>query len=238
MTDNAVLERLLTDADLDASPGLSSPERVVRTASWSFSLDQDGGAAQIVPQLSTFVWRADLSGEVTIVDGVPYDPEDAVTHTHAEVSSTGEVVSEIRFATGEFETPLPDPPGDAREDVTEALQAFGMPGDPSAFDVVAATTSVFGQWTLTNAQHAQILALIEESGGAEALGETTDRLGRPVSGLRVRAADGAASDDLLISLDTGRIVGVERTTLHDDGVAPAGAVTGYRMWDLDEGMIR
>jgi len=46
------------------------------------------------------------------------------------------------------------------------------------------------------------------------------------------------SDDLLVSLDTGRIVGIERTVLKDDGVFPAGAVVDYRMWDIPEEVVQ
>ena len=83
-----------------------------------------------------------------------------------------------------------------------------------------------------------MLTLIEETGGAEALGTTNDRLGRPVAGIRVISADGVVRDDVLVSLDTGRIVGLERTVLKDDGVFPAGAIVDYRMWDIDEEMLR
>jgi hypothetical protein len=173
----------------------------------------------------------------TIVNGVPYDPSDAVANSHAEVVSSGDVVSQITFAPGEFLTPVTAVPGESEAEVFALLQGFAMPSDPTAFDVVTAITSVFGQWTLTNAQHAELLALVERSGGAQALGTSTDRLGRPVAGVRVISPDGLVSDDLLVSLETGRIVGVERTVLIDDGYVQAGAVTAYQMWDLDEEMV-
>lgn len=219
---------------LAASSGLTSPERRAQTASWSYTAGDEVEGAKIVPQLSTFVWNEDLSGHVKIVNGVPYDPADAVANSSAEVVSSGEVVDEFDLAPGEFTTPVPDPPGESAAEVEQMLEAFDMPKDPTAFDVVTALTSAFGTWTLTNTQHAQILRILENTGDADALGETTDRLGRPVAGLRVLSADGVVSDVLLVSTETGRIVGVERTQLIDDGYAPAGAVTGYRMWDVDE----
>lgn len=225
------------DTDLGVFHEPESPERSVRAASWSFSVDVDAGQAEIVPQLSTFQWSDDLSGEAITINGVAYDPGDAVANQEAEVVSTGEVASRVTYAPGEFVTPVVAVPGETPADVRALLEAFGLPREPSAFDVVTAVTSVFGQWTLTNAQHAELLALIEDSGGAQALGATTDRLGRPVAGIRVIAADGAVSDDVLVSLDSGRIVGVERTVLVDDGIVAPGSITDYRMWDLDEEMI-
>lgn len=225
------------DTDLGVFHEPESPVRSVRAASWSFSVDVDAGRAEIVPQLSTFQWSDDLSGEAIAINGVAYDPGDAVANQEAEVVSTGEVASRVMYAPGEFVTPVVAVPGETPADVRALLEAFGLPKEPSAFDVVTAVTSVFGQWTLTNAQHAELLALIEDSGGAQALGATTDRLGRPVAGIRVIAADGAVSDDVLVSLDSGRIVGVERTVLVDDGIVAPGSITDYRMWDLDEEMI-
>ena len=222
------------DADLTRFSEPLAPERLVRTATWSFAIDVDARTTQVVPQLTTFAWHEDLSGVSTTIDGMPYDPADATANTQAEVVSSGEVTSQMTFAPGEFVTPVTAVPGETEADMVALLQAFGVPAEPTAFDVVTGITSVFGQWTLTNAQHAELLALLEQAGGAEALGEATDRLGRPVAGLRVIAPDGAVSDDLLISQETGRIVGVERTVRKDDGYVQAGAVTAYQLWDLDE----
>ena len=48
------------------------------------------------------------------------------------------------------------------------------------------------------------------------------------------SADGAASDVVLLSADTGRIVGIERTNVREDDMLPAGAVIGYRLFDVPE----
>ncbi|MBP3978634.1 hypothetical protein [Microbacterium sp. BLY] len=222
------------EADLEVFTPPAEPERTSRTAFWSYNVEVDTAQAEIVPQFATFTWNADLSGEAVAIDGEPYDPTDAVANGEAEVRSTGEVASHVVLAPGEFDAPVVEAPGDAGADVRALLVAFDMPEDPTAFEVVTAITSVFGQWTLTNAQHAELLALLEDAGGAEALGMSTDRLGRPVAGIRVISADGVVRDDLLVSRDTGRIVGLERTVLKDDGVFPAGAVVDYRMWEVDE----
>lgn len=226
------------DASLAAASGPATPERAVRTAFWGFSVEVEAKVSKVVPQLSTLTWEPDGSGRMTIVAGVPYDPEDAVASNAAEVTSSGEVVTDLVMAPGDFYTPWTEVPGETRQDMIAILRAFGMPENPTAYDVEVAFTSVLDQWTLTNAQHRELLSLFEEAQGGEALGMTKDRLGRDVNGIRVVSPDGAASDLILVSRDTGRIVGVERTVLIADDVFAAGSIISYQMWDLDEEEIR
>jgi hypothetical protein len=239
-TGSTTVSQLVDDAEtaLAGTQGPTAPMRTVRTASWGFQVDVDAKTTTVVPQLSTLVWEPDGSGRMTIIAGVPYDPSDAVASNAAEVSSSGEVVTDLVMEPGDFETPWTAVPGETQDDMVDMLQAFGMPADPTAYDVGTALTSVLGQWTLTDAQHEELLLLIESAGGAEALGDATDRLGRDVTGLRVESPDGAVSDLVLVSRDTGRIVGVERTVLKADEVFPAGAIISYQMWDLDEETVR
>lgn len=213
--------------------GPAEAERVVTTASWTYSVDSD----LITPQLSILTWEPDLSGTVLTFDGVPYDPADAEAN-QAEVVSGGEVTSELVMQPGDFNTPVPDVPGDSPDEVRAMLTAFGMPEDPSAFDVMTAISSAIDQWTLTDAQQSEMVRLLGDAEGVSALGSATDRLGRAVTGLRVVSPDGGVSDVLLLSADTGRIVGSERTALTDLDTVPTGAVVGYRMWDVDQELIR
>ena len=234
------IAQLVDDAGvaLAETPGPTVPFRTVRTASWGFQVDVDTKTTTVVPQLSTLTWEPDGSGRMTIIAGVPYDPADAVASNAAEVTSSGEVVTDLVMAPGDFETPWTTVPGESRDDLVAMLRSFGMPEDPTAFDVEMALTSVLDQWTLTDTQHDVLLHLLEDAGGGDALGATTDRLGRPVTGVRVQSPDGAVSDLVLVSRDTGRIVGVERTVLKADDVFPAGAIISYQMWDLDEETVR
>lgn len=218
-------------ASLSAS-GPAEPERFVQSATWSYDIAVDEGSAVIVPQLVTLQWEADQSGRVTVVDGEAYDPSDAVANVSAEVSSSGRVSMDLVMEPGDFATPVAGAPGATAAELTASLAAFGMPAEPTAFEVVSATASLLEQWTLTNLQQSELLNIIAGADGATALGTTTDRLDREVAGLRVVSADGAAADVLLISADTGRIVGIERTNVKADGVLPAGAVIGYRLFDL------
>ncbi|KQR43357.1 hypothetical protein ASF87_16290 [Microbacterium sp. Leaf161] len=225
-------------ATLRATPGPADPERVVRSATWGLDINGSTGATKVVPQLNTLRWEPDLSGRMVSVRGVPYDPTDASANVGAEISSSGEVVVDLPIEPGQFSTPVPDVFGDSREDVSAALMAFGMPSDPTGSEVVAAATSVLEQWTLTNAQESQVLDILADADGVEALGTTADRLGRQAAGLRVITTDGAASDVVLLSLDTGRIIGVERTNLITNDLMAGGTIISYTMWDVDEDLVR
>lgn len=231
--------RIVDDASvaLEAAPGPAEPLRMVRTASWGFAVDVGTKTTTVVPQLSTLTWQPDGSGHMTIIEGVPYDPADAVASNAAEVRSSGDVVADFDITPEQFASPWLTEPGESADDMVAILRAFGMPERPTAYDVETAITSVFGQWTLTNAQHRELLVLLEEAGGGEALGTSTDRLGRPVTGIRIMSPDGAVSDLVLVSLETGRIVGVERTVLEGDEVFEAGAIISYAMWDVDDDMV-
>lgn len=226
------------EEDLVAIAGPATPLRLVHAASWGFSVDVVDENTQVTPQLSELTWNPDGSGRMTIVRGVPYDPTDALANNSAEVSSSGDVVSDLIMAPGDFEPPWGEIPGESRADVIALLTAFGMPENPTAFDIEAALTSTFDMWTLTNAQHREILSLLEATGEGVALGDSTDRLGRPVAGIQFLAPDGGAKDVVLVSLETGRIVGVERTAIKADEVFPVGAIISYRMWDVESEVIR
>lgn len=220
---------------LESSPGPQEPTRFVKTASWNFSINGDTGDLKVFTQLSTISWEPDGSGHVTIANSPEQDPNDAEWYSHSTIADAVSV-EDFDMLPGEFATPVVEPPGNSRAEMQTALEALGMPSDPSASEVVTALTTLFGQWTLTNPQHAALLSIIEDAGGAEVISETTDRLGRSVGGLRVLSSDGAVSDVVLISLETGRIVGLERTVVTGDSLLPAGAILGYQLWDL-EGLI-
>ncbi|WP_314647858.1 hypothetical protein [uncultured Microbacterium sp.] len=213
-------------------------QRTVRSASWSFSVDLGREESEIVPQLVALDWRPDLSATAVAYDGVPYAPDDAEANIGAEVSSSGEVSWQVDTPAGGFEVPLRDLVGSSRTEVLDLLHAYWLPQEYTASDVVTALSSVLGQWTPTNAQEAEMLAILAESDGVEALGSTVDRLGRAATALRVPTPDGSASDVVLISADTGRVIGIERTWLGEDDVFPTGAVISYQLWDVDEGILR
>ena len=232
---SATVAETISDAQaaLSSSPGPEAPLRLVRSATWGFSVEVGSKSSQIVPQFVTLQWEPDQSGRVVIVEGKAYDPTDAAADRSSEVSSSGVVSMDLEMKPGEFTTPLATEPGTTRDDLAAALAAFGV-ADGSAFGTVQAINDLLSQWTLTNAQQSHLLDILGETEGATALGASTDRLGRSVDGLRVVSSDGAAAVVVLVSRDTGRIVGFERTNLMENDVYPVGAVINYELLDVDD----
>lgn len=234
-TDSGTTAQIVADAQtaLASSDGPDTPLRSVHFASWSFAVDMGTKHTEVVPQLVTLEWNPDLSGRTVAIEGAAYDPADAAANLGSEISSTGVVSWELDIEPGQFAAPVIDMPEATPESMRAVLDAYWLPTDPVASDVVLAISSVLGQWTLTNAQESELLGILAQTDGVTALGTSTDRLGRPVSALRVQTPDGAASDVVLISRDSGRIVGVERTNLLDNEAFAAGAIISYLLWDVE-----
>lgn len=238
-TDAGTASEIIADAQktLAVAPGPAEAERSAHFASWSFAVDMGTKHTEVVPQVMTVEWNADLSGRTVAIEGVAYDPADAAANLGSEVSSTGEISWALDMQPGEFGAPVVEMPPATPESMRAVLEAYWMPSeDPAASDVVAAISSVLGQWTLTNAQESEMLGILAQADDVVALGTATDRVGRSVTGLRVQTPDGTASDVVLISADTGRIVGVERTNLVENEAFAAGAIISYLLWDI-EGVI-
>lgn len=230
-TDGKTMDEVVEMAQrkLSATGTPHEPTRFARSESWGLSVDVDEQRSEIIPQVMTLEWNPDLSGRMTVVAGEPYWPGGSDPSSDAS-AEPGDVLSQMDFRVGEFGTPVVDPPGAAREDMIAMLTAFGMPDDPTASDVIQAMTGVFEQWTLTNEQHARILSILVKAGGLTVLGTGTDRAGRSVVGLDAASIYPGVRDMVLISTETGRIVGVESKRVTPDGIVPAGAVISYRMW--------
>lgn len=217
---------------LARSSGPAAPARGAHTVMWGLAVEPEAQRAEIVPQVAKLHWNKDLSGSFTVVAGEPYWPDGAATGGVATATvEPGEVLSEMRFAPGEYGTPVVELPGSSREDVLALLTAFGLPASPTASDVVQAMTSVFDHWTLTNEQHAQLISILVDTRGLTVLGTGEDRAGRRVVGVEMTSFFPGIVDLVLISAETGRIVGVESKRVTPDGNVPAGAVISYRLWD-------
>lgn len=213
------------------SAGPDVPVRSARSVSWGLSVDADEQRWEIVPQVMTLEWNEDLSGRMTVVAGEPYAPEGTAPEPTDVAARAGDVLSAMEFAPGEFGTPVVAPPGETREDMLALLSTFGMPESPTASEVVGAMVGVFEQWTLTNEQHAQMISILVDTGDLTVLGSGTDRVGRPVVGAEMKSMFPGVMDLVLISSETGRIVGVESKRVTPDGIVPSGAVISYRLWD-------
>lgn len=209
---------------LALADGVDAPTRESRSLSWSFVRDVTTDSNSISPRVTQLNWDADLSGEMRVVAGEPIGQDNGTT-------PPGEELMSMRFAAGEFSTPVIEQPGDSRSDVLHMLQSFGLPDEPTSADVIDAAVSVLDQWTLTNEQHGQLLGILIDTGDVSVLGLAIDRAERPVIGFAVDDQAGAVRRFVLVSATSGRIVGVESLRLTADEHVPAGAVISYRLWE-------
>ncbi len=230
----AAEHQIIADAvkKLAAQDGVAAPERSVREVSWAISIEDGKISGPVVPQIVELDWNADLSGVSTIIKGRTEDPVDG--HV-GRVVPTDEEISKQKFATGEFGVPSPDSPPATVAGVSEMLTMFGMPEHPTAGQLVESMVTVMDYWTLSDAQQAVLLEMIGQTGEGRSLGRSVDRLGRDVEGLRIDSATSGLTHAVLISAETGRIVGVEtQRTTAEEGI-PADTVVEYRMWDPERG---
>lgn len=233
-----VVERAKGLLEVDAGP-TDTARRESHSLGWYLHLDQTASGtrtAVIAPEVVDLVWNPDGSAHRRIVAGVPYladGTQGAIDHSRAP--EPGTVISDVTFPAGGLDFIVTDPPGDGAADVKALLAAYWNPiaDSPSASNIITGATGALSQWTLTNEQHAHILDLLLDAPGAVVAGTAVDRAGRDVT---VIAADSTTNPDfrlnLLVSNDTGRIVGAEDVRLTASEDLPAGAVVSYTLWDL------
>jgi hypothetical protein len=215
--------------------GIAQPARAVQSTGWYFQadgVDSDAPRRVISPEVTTLQWNEDLSGSTRTTAGEPYWSDGGHDDFPRSTATPGELLWELSFAPGEFQSPVIDPPGSSDEEVLALLRAYGMQNERSAFEIMNAIDTVMEYWTLTDQQHAAMLTAILQTDDARLLGSATDRAGRPVAGIAATLPSGTAELHLLVSQDTGRIVGAETYTTEADAPFPADAIISYRIWDL------
>ena len=235
-TDPEPLDDVIRDARTALSDG-DGPEQAahVESIGWGWSIDMGSEQIEIVPQEVTTDWSVETGSTTTVVAGEsswPHDdrPEDVADSPY----EPGEVISVATQNAAEFDLPQPMRAlNDASEEqLRAAMGDFGGGVGASSGELANGIASVQGWWTLTDAQHATLLDMLVDAGGVTVLGRTEDRLGRPVVGLRVSGASDLHDVTLLVSRETGRIVGEEVELREPLDFIPAGVI-GYTLWDVD-----
>lgn len=217
---------------LARTDGVSS--RTVETVGWYVELEpEESDDVVIMPQRIERTWNEDLSGRQIITAGKPYwaDPN-STAPISADVPVEGTVISEMEFGPGEFFAPIVEPPSDQPDELRAVLSRLGMAHDgEDAASLIDGVESLMSLWSLGDAQHAALLSLLGESDGLKVLGETIDREGRDAIALGAESLDYAGtSRTLLISAETGRIIGIERARITPLPPLAAGDVLSYTLW--------
>jgi hypothetical protein len=226
----------MTTERLSAATG-PSLSRHSESTGWYIQISQlpeEQQSVAISPQLTTTDWEPDGSGTVRMVAGEPYwaDGSDAgITDTDAPPAGTE--LMNLVYPPGEMGVPTVEPAGDAPDAMRAVLVGLGLPAAHDGADVMDFIDRAMQWWTFDNAQHAALIRLVFEQDNVRVLGTGMDRAGREVIGV---TAESARHPDirttLLISAETGRIVGMESTRTAPDGDIPEGAVIAYTMWEL------
>lgn len=228
------LDEVLADAEQEllAEPDVAQVA-AVRSVTWGWNVEMASTHVEIVPQDITYVWSVDGGSTSRAVAGDSYWSENERPEgVDPSPYAPGEVINEVVTPAAEFTLPADAATlkGSSTAEVEKALTAFGATGDSSSGDLLAAVAGLLQYWTLDDEQHATLLRLLEESGDLTVLGETTDRLGRDVIGVAVSQVIPERRETFFISVDTGRIVGMESEIVKPLGDLPLGVIL-YTMWD-------
>ena len=229
------LAEVVDDArDALARPGGPDQKSRVETLSWGWNIDMAEQSVEVVPQYATFTWSPETGSSSVVVAGESlWDDDDRPEGVADSPYAPGEVISEVSTPPGEFIAPpaVLELDGADRPQLTAALESLGAPANASSGQLLVAIGQLLSFWTLTDEQHGILIDMLVDAGGVTVLGETRDREGRPVVGLRVSDGGSPYRDTVLISMATGRIVGVENERTEPLDFIPAGVV-GYTLWDL------
>ncbi|MBT2484097.1 MULTISPECIES: hypothetical protein [unclassified Microbacterium] len=215
------------------TPGGPEQESHVEYLTWGWSIDMATEHIEVVPQEIASDWTPGGGAVTTITAGESYWEEN---NRPAGVAPSqyepGEVISRTEMSAAEVNAPeaLITLEGSSEDDLAPALQAFGADEDASSGQVLVSIGHLFSYWTLTDAQHATLIDMLVDAGGVSVLGQTTDRIDREVIGLRVTDETTPYLDTVLISKETGRIVGMENELTAPQDFIPAGVV-GYTLWE-------
>ena len=229
------LSAVVTAAELKLDlPDDVVQESRVQTLSWGWNSDMAKGRVEVVPQKTTFDWSPETGSISTVVAAESYWSGDARPEGIAESPyRPGDIISELTTSAADLDIPpgVVSLKGSSREELFAALGELGASADSSSGDLLVAISQLLSYWTLTDEQHATLIHMLVDAGDVTVLGESTDRLGRAVVGLRTTIDDRGYQNTLLISRDTGRIVGTENELTKAMEFIPAGVV-GYTLWDV------
>ncbi|SDP09618.1 hypothetical protein SAMN04487788_2067 [Microbacterium testaceum StLB037] len=217
--------------------GPSSPERRSLSLGWYFSGSPDEAEATVFRREWIDVqWNENLSGSVVTTAA---EATNAAGDTvPAGEPTPGTVVGDLHFVQNQFSPLSPTAP----ESTVEAMRALvltstGAGDQLTAGDAMLGARALLGEWTLTGPQQAALLEVVAQAPGLRVVGSAFDRLGRPVVGLAAVPSGLTTSEaTLLLSADTGRIVGFESELLADNPnlKLPAGSITDYTLWDVSD----
>ncbi|MEV7610381.1 hypothetical protein AB0N61_12950 [Microbacterium sp. NPDC089320] len=220
------------ERDLLAPPDVVQAS-TVHSVTWGWNVEMASANVEIVPQETTFEWSPDGGSTSTTVAGDSYwSDNERPDGVEPSPYQPGELIDRVVTPADAF-TLAPDAVtlrGSSTADLERALAVFGATDESSSGELLSAVAGLLQYWTLDDEQHATLLRLLDEAGGLTVLGETEDRLGRDVIGVRVAQVIPEREETFFLSADTGRIVGMESELVKPLNGLPTGVIL-YTMWD-------
>ena len=234
----------LAQSLLAGSPGAAEPIRESTTVAWYSHIQMDGPdrGTVISPEVTTWTWDAEAkTSRIVTTAGEQYQADGTPIPTREDVSPPGTVLRDDRWGEEAWSYEAPDGTlvplpialeGSSVEFYREVMREW-TGAEPTGFDVLSGIPQLLAMWTLTNEQHANLLELLRDRDDVEFLGTTTDRAARDVLAFASTNASGLHTLVLLVSADTGRVVGSETIFLGDDPdiPIPTDSVMSYQMWE-------
>lgn len=228
------LEEVLDTAEREllASPDIPQASAVTSVI-WGWNVDMGSKHVEIVPQEVTFEWApGGGSSSVAVAGDSFWSDNERPEGVEPSPYEPGEVINSVVTPAEDF-TLAADAMnlhGSSATDLESALAVFGATPSSSSGQLLAAATGLLQYWTLDDKQHATLLQLLDGAGELTVRGNTVDRLGRDVIGVKVSQVIPERQETFFISVDTGRIVGVESEIIEPLNGLPLGVIT-YTMWD-------
>lgn len=191
--------------------------------------DDGGDDPVIVPEWQEWVWDDDGTGHLTATAGAPY----SVTEDGQIVAPVGEAPTEgARIEPGSSQPTrygyFPEEPPSEAAALRDYLQnGTHLAADADTLAWWGAISALRDEWTLTPAQQAAALQILDESGGLSVLGTVVDRFGREGIALSVTSRDreqfGAtivldATSRQIIAADILYLGGIDRLDIEPDSV--------------------
>lgn len=222
----------VAEQELRAEPDIAQAS-AVHSVTWGWNVEMASKHVEIVPQENTFSWSVDGgSTSVTYAGDSYWSDNERPAGVDPSPYEPGDLIDEVVTPASEFTLPedAATLSGSSPADLERALAVFGATPASSSGELLAAMTGLMQYWTLDDEQHATLLRLLQDAGGLTVLGETNDRLGRDVIGVRVSQVIPERQETLFVSVDTGRIVGMESELVKPLEDLPVGVIL-YTMWD-------
>ncbi|NEA33832.1 CU044_5270 family protein [Streptomyces sp. SID13031] len=180
------LSRLADAAQKDRSlAGDGSGPHVVRTESWSLSTRVDGKTVHsaVVPEITELSWNADRSGHISTQLGKPYYPSaeyESAWKADGSRGKQGKTVRDETWQPGGYTPMFPNLPLPSQAAPLLAALKAGHPIDKlGTGELMIAIEDLYRETQPSPEVRAALLQLLAARPDVIALGQLTDRAGRP-----------------------------------------------------------